>query len=277
MADAKEVKLRKLVAFVGQMGGGKSYLAQQMAAQNLTNGQTVFVYNASTRPEDWSICEPIEIMGFKKTEEMIFRKFGDKSEEFKIYHRYPEIEYYKNEQGEIKPLNTTCADWYRKGVKVERLKTYEEENNFIEKVFDYFGETTFIIDDAKPIFQYGIKSEFATLFSKLRHAGGKNACTDRESGVSWQGVDVFVVFHGLEQINRFFWDYITHLKIFRTEVLPDFKAIPEMHPRAAQAITHAFKELQKMPRFSHFSIDKALLIETDGREGLTYYKHKASK
>ena len=171
---------RKLILIIGAQRSGKSFFSNQMIEKYKRAGNSALVYNLG-RPSDFSACKEI----FLLTEKQHAVKIG------KSYKENPGFLFYEHNDQEKEFINFS-PDWAGKGAKAGRVD-YKTEVLFLEAFFKYVSNCLFVIDDAKAIFRYGIKSEFLTLFSRLNHTGRNNPVNNWKA----TGSDVIIIFHSL--------------------------------------------------------------------------------
>ena len=232
--------IRTFTAIAGAQRCGKSFLSNELLKYYISDfGGCGLVYGLG-RNTDFADAQMGYILSIQDHQEM-FEKTERKS-----YNENPKINYYKI-GNELFPIKNFNLKNYLRGIKVPRLPDRQSERLFISAFFKHIANTLLIIDDSRPIFRYGVESEFIQLFSRINHCGYESPAKNWRT----QGSDIISIFHSLEHINNEIFDYLTHIITFRYEFAPDFRRID--NPFLREELEAIFEHLQELPLY-YFSL-----------------------
>lgn len=229
---------RRLYIIIGAQRSGKSFFSNNLIEKYKAAGNSALAYNLG-RPTDFKAAKEIFLMS-EKQHAIILGK---------AWKQNPTFEIYEDEKGETFNFRNFSPDWSGRSAKAAPIGDRQQERLFIESFYKYVSNCLLIIDDARAIFRYGITAEFLTLFSRLNHAGRHNPVKN------WQasGVDVIVIFHSLDHVNKEFFDYATHVINFKYAMEPDFDRVENKQIR--EQLFKSFKALEKAPQYSYTITD----------------------
>lgn len=229
---------------IGAMGSGKSFFSNQLLEKYKAANWANIVYNLG-KPTDFLAAKEIIFLGYQDHEKLIKDKQTKKE-----YKENPFLFYYQTPQGELKNWRLMSSlpphGLIGQAVKFPRPSAYDERL-FFDLLYQYASKTFIVFDDMKAALTHGLKEEFRTLFSRVRHAGRK--APTRQAG----GVDVAILLHSLNDINSDLFTFVSKVVLFKTAFDPDFRRLENTHFRAqAEKATHF---LRNAPQYTSVIID----------------------
>ena len=234
---------RKFIIICGEQRSGKSYLANNMLANYIHSGNTGLVYNLG-RTTDFECATAAKL--FTEREHI---KLMDK-ERGKEYADDPKQLYFsliKTPQ-KIELFPQININYAGKALKFWRIDR-RSERVFIYDAFEYLSNTMLILDDARPIFRYGIADEYLQILFRRDHAGYKNPAKN------WQGagIDIVLIFHTIEQVNNELFDSNPLVINFKYRMKPNTDGIENAYLKHILPKIHDV--LYRMPKYSYSITD----------------------
>lgn len=220
-----------LIPVIGAERTGKTYFSRETAIKiGDKTGKGVFAYNVGD-PNDFSSFTFIDFPDVKK-----INKKADNMTVFRCV-----------KTGCIYSIKD-IGNFILKNKRVASFRVFDlkDEMMLFEYLFKYAGFNIYILDDFRPVLKHGIKKELQQLFFRKYHTGFKLKDTPN-------GSDMFIVFHGYNQVNPDLYNACTHLVCFETNTPPikeDFKRMPHLY----DLLVTAHNSLASMPDRSYAHI-----------------------
>ena len=235
------------------MRSGKSWRSNALLKSHIGRGGAGLVYNLG-RPTDFSAAKEGRLLNLKEHLRHL-KKIGWTKEQIKEYKTDPLFLFYEFpiSSGKIRHIKNYSLDNRGRALKFAPIMGFDRQ--FIEAFYNYCAHTFLIVDDARPVFRYGVQAEWAQLFTRINHAG--RACPVK----NWQaaGADVAVIFHSLDHINPELFDLFTHVIQFKAAKQPVWQSIK--NSQLESQLKRAFLALERLPKYS-FSVTDVHFLKT---------------
>lgn len=228
----------QLTAIIGAPRSGKTHFSMRLAQAYPGN---VLAYNVG-RPGDFEGYELLEAVSVREYANHALKNKAQKAEFFQA----PKVENVRH-NGKVyglEDLPALLASVGGKG-KMYRVPNTRDEALFFESFYRKVAGCLFVFDDCRPMFRYGVRSEFQTLFSRMNHHGAQGV----SGGV---GNDGALIFHQIGAVNVELWDYITNVVIFKTNQPPNPRHID--NDALFELIMEAYEMVKDAPPFSRCEI-----------------------
>ena len=258
MSNVKELLGRHRFQHIynGEERSGKSFLAKNMMRNYVARGMGGgLVYNFGM--EDDYPFNPTELFpdGFEQFDIIGYKDFAydyikdkDQRNRFKNNPSLFLFRDYKTDK--VLHFKDFNRFYWGKFVRLERIRNRTDENLFFNAVYDYISNFLFVMDDCKPIFQYGMKDQHVNLIARKNHTGKKSSIAGKVAN----GVDIITMYHNADSISKELIDYGSKLVMFKTINKPRLdKKIND--PQLKETIISVWEQLNKMPQYSSISID----------------------
>ncbi len=241
----KEFRVQNILA--GREASGKTYYAEKLGNIYAQKGGGVLVYNRGM-PSDFAEYEEVIFPTFSEVERALPKK---KAREFRRFPFVPWFEY----QNKCIPMHRFFA--FSRGRKLYslRIPDRKSESAWFRAMHFYAADTLFIFDDTRPVFRYGLDENHVQFFNAKRHSGKKLEVPNR-------GVDVLMLFHGLDKVSPELYDYTSHITLFAVNRMPEPGHIDNSD--LYELVSLAKSELDKKPKY-HFA-----QIDLRGKSAYTY-------
>lgn len=205
-----ESKYKTLTIIIGAERSGKTFFASKMAKAFNVQGRRAIIYNQG-KEEDYPGQE-CSVLDFEQTERLIFERQGAKAA--KAYRRFREIKYMQSPKG-IFPI-----EYMNKALplmpSVNRILDRKAEERFFQALYDYEAGNLLILEDCKFIVRHGVGARLGNLLYRKNHTGKK-------AGLREKGMDIVLMFHGIDSVNIDLWDWVTNVVLYPTVNPPTFK------------------------------------------------------
>ncbi len=266
-------RIRYFQIYAGATQEGKSYDIEKNAEQYKG---VVFVYNAG-KSEDFANYVQIEVLDLqdcKEANKRHLQNFYGKlilesktkerknfyeqkmKQEISFFAQNPKSVYFRHEN-KTYHFQDFLAFAVKNGSKIKAHRvSRESELKFFKTIFYYFSNVLLILDDTKSMFVSGLHSDGTNLFSKINHCGEK-----LQNALKSKGIDVQLVFHGLDFVNPEFFTYATDIILFKSVLEPQYnKADLHLYKPYLQK---AFKTVNESPRYTKAVIQLRSLDYTE--------------
>lgn len=239
---------------VGREASGKTFWAERLGNIYAQKGGGVLVYNRGM-PSDFSDYEEITFPTFSEVERSLPTK---KARQFKRFPFVPWFEY----RGQRVPMHLFHK--FSRGRKLYSLRIPDRrsESAFFRAMHFYAANTLFIFDDTRPVFRYGLDENHVQFFNAKRHSGKKLTEAAR-------GVDVLMLFHGLDKVSPELYDYTSHITMFAVNRMPEPNHIDNSD--LYDLVRKAKAEIDKAPKYHYAQINLR------GKDPYTYKVFKPVK
>lgn len=240
-----EFRVQNVLA--GREASGKTYYAEKLGNIYAQKGGGVLVYNRGM-PSDFSEYEEVIFPTFSEVERALPKKKA------RQYRRFPFIPWFEYQNKRI-PMHRFFA--FSRGRKLYslRIPDRKSESAWFRAMHFYAADTLFIFDDTRPVFRYGLDENHVQFFNAKRHSGKKLEVPNR-------GVDVLMLFHGLDKVSPELYDYTSHITLFAVNRMPEPGHIDNSD--LYELVSLAKSELDKKPKY-HFA-----QIDLRGKSAYTY-------
>lgn len=248
----KEYRVQNILA--GREASGKTFYAERLGNVYAAKGGGVLVYNRGM-PKDFADYEEIVFPTFSDVERTLPKKAA------RQYRRWPFIPWFEY-QGHKIPMHRFFE--FSRGRKLYsiRIPDRRSESAFFRAMHFYAADMLFIFDDTRPIFRYGLDENHVQFFNAKRHSGKKLEVPNR-------GVDVMMMFHGLDKVSPELYDYTSNITLFAVNRMPEQNHIDNAD--LYELVRQAKADLDKAPKY-HFA-----QIDLRGKNPYTYKIFKPVK
>lgn len=225
---------------VGAPRSGKSHYAEKLMTDYSGRGGAAIIYNQG-KPSDFSTFDFLEVPG------AVDYAAGLEKEKRRAFLHNPHLPFFVREDGE----RTNKKAVLKSGAKYRIYRATEPkmEAAFFKYLYDYCHDCIITFDDARPITRQGLSPALIQLFSRQNHAGRKTKAT---------GVDLQAIYHNLDTVSDELLDYVTHLTLFRVNMMPERFGNIALYKVVQQCVN----ELNKLPKYSYFTINMQTLHVT---------------
>lgn len=255
-------------AKAGRPRSGKTYQteAQAKAYAGLGRGP-VFIYNKGRRT-DFSSALMIKPLTFAEHRRFVLTEKEDWSD----FSAAKELLYFWGHDGNIYHFRDFVRLYWGKIVAMKRIPSMDKY--VFGAVHKYLCSTMFIIDDVAGILRHGTSDQLSTLLSSY-HSGDYANVPEKLIGT---GVDIVMMFHGIDRINPEIWKYVTHATLFPT-IEPPEKGFTR-NKELEREILKGWNEVQLLPKHSAISyfvdsypIQKSIIQPESARAIHNKFKH----
>lgn len=219
---------------VGKPQSGKSYYANKFIQKYNSLGGFSLVYNHG-RSTDFKDHVEYEIPDIYD----LASRIKDKKKRSYFINR-PFLPYFIDNKGGIAPFIQRAGG----KIKIGRTASRQMENAFWRYMFAYMYNTLLTIDDARPVFRYGLNEDMTNVFSRINHPGKK-------AGAKQPGIDVQILFQDFEMINPDLFSCATHIRMFKVNFLPPKIGSLDL----TRVVYDCKKRLDELPDHSSFLIE----------------------
>ena len=238
----------------GRQRSGKSALLAELARAYAARGRWAFAYNLRLS-DDFAGADLIELGTVEEATEAALATGGKAGKRrAQAIRRTLTVDHWRDVDG----LTYRWADWnarvWGRFVKAHPLAR-RDERAFVRAFWRYAGGGLLIWDDARRSFSEGMGPELEEFVTRINHSGTHSAWAASRG----RGVDVCLVFHGADQVNRNLYDACTHLTVFRTLSAPEGKNV--RNEATLAALRRAYYTLKTAPNYWRCDID---LLAADG-------------
>lgn len=234
----------KQIVIIGQERAGKTFWTEHFCNNYAKSKGAVCVYNVGM-PSDYSNFLPFDLMDFNDHEDWI--KYHSGKDAAKKYSRRPSIFLFKY-KGKVYHYKDFSTLFYKKVTKTKSL--YSQEDSALWMAFHhYFTRTLIVCDDSKVIFTDGLKKGHFMTLNRKNHCGEKNPNYQRLGAC---GVDVVLMFHNADEVNKYIWNYTTDVILLNTVSKPSLVELKAADQR--QAVWKCWHDLKKSPEYTAFHI-----------------------
>ena len=242
---------RNCILIAGLKRHGKTYYTEQKAKAFARSGGCSIAYNVGN-PSDFKDFLPVELLTpieyYKRA-----KKLGIK---IKPTNVPDEINFFivQNKVYHIKDFRKILAG---KCVKINGLHNksksfFPSENDmFCEAIYKYFYDCFIIFDDNARYTKHGISANMEAILSRNSHCGFDNPNASGNFGVS-----IALIYHGLDLCPVDFYDYITHIVLFKLQTPP--KLIKGGY-ELSKVCEASYYWLKDNPKYSRVEIDTIML------------------
>lgn len=229
-------------AKAGRPRAGKTFAAEAQAKAYIGTGQgPVFIYNKgkSTDFKDALMIRPLTWGEHRKY------VFTDK-DSWREFNYEKELLYFWGHDGCVYHFKDFVRLYWCKMVAMKRVKSMDKY--VFGAIHKYLTSTMVVCDDIAGIVRYGTSDQLSTLLSSCNHSGDFANVPENMRG---KGVDIVLLFHGIDRISPEIWKYITHVTLYPTIEPPEagFTRNKELE----KMVMEGWKEVQKLPNFSAIS------------------------
>lgn len=229
-------------ARAGRPRSGKSFGAEANAKAYAGMGRgPVFIYNKG-RKTDFETALMIKPLTWGEHRKYIFTEKDD-WREFKYDQ---ELLFFWGHDGNIYHFKDFVRLYWGKLVGMKRVKSMDK---FVfGAVHKYMTSTMVIIDDIAGIVRYGTSDQLSTLLSSCNHSGDYANVPDQ---LRSQGVDIVMMFHGIDRVSPEIWKYVTHVTLYPT-ISPPKRGFTD-NELLEREILQGWKQVCDLPRHTAIS------------------------